>query len=77
MLNQTVYFLMSHEKTSFHICSLLKNESQETNFESFPTSLLLLLGFKAPSASPIFEMLNGYNDRSHQEFLLFVYSELF
>jgi len=34
-------------------------------------------GFKASSASPIFEMLNGYNDRSHLEFFVFVYANLF
>jgi len=29
------------------------------------------LGFKVSSASPVFEMLSGYNDRSHPEFPLY------
>jgi len=35
------------------------------------------LDFKASTASPIFEMLNGYNDKPHPEFLIFVYANLF
>jgi len=35
------------------------------------------LGFKAPSTLPIFEILNGFNDRSYPEFLLFAYANLF
>jgi len=34
-------------------------------------------GFKAFSASPMFKILNSYHDRSHPEFLQFVYSNLF
>jgi len=64
-------------RAQFISANCLRMNYIKRTFESFPTSLLVLICFKASSASIIFEMVYGSNDISHPVFLLFVYANLF
>jgi len=78
MLNHTMYFLMSYERTPIlYLYNLFKDELQKKHLRAFLQACCYCLGFKASSASHILEMLNDYNERLHPEFLLFVYANLF
>jgi len=73
-----VFHDVYYERTPFHICNLFMNELQKCNFlKAFLWVWCCFLGFEASSASSIYDMLNGYSDRSHPGFLLFVYANLF
>jgi len=76
MLKHAVNILMPYEK-GLHFIFVRMNYKERQLLKKISHQFAeAFLDFKVPPTLPIYEMFNGYTDRPHPEFLLFVYANL-